>query len=376
MVTLVSKYNSNKFLQPVFLLLLALLSLDCFGAASATKKGRLSTDSSYSFFIWGHPRGANPDDPILNLDEVADKVKQYAVDFVVITGDMIEGRVLQPQNSDTERLLNQDWDKFDNDIKKLGVPVYRVPGNHDVNNILSSKIYTSRYGALPFSFAFKNSKLIMLDSNGINERLDDTSPYWGHSGQSVDEQQILFLKNELKHQSEYEHIFIFMHHTARWSEPGSPWWNDVHPLLIGTNVRAVFTGDNPYDMKFSHEKHNDIHYIENNTFQVPTHEHAIMFPLDPLLQYKQFDNLGYVKVEGDKFYYDVLALGALSSKAHSWSYWRELDSRLPASIKAANLFHQKFHNFRSLVLLGASISAICFILGLITMYFFKRRNNN
>ena len=46
------------------------------------------------------------------------------------------------------------------------------------------------------------------------------------------------------------HVFLLMHHMLWWKED-APWWAQVHPLLLGTNVRAVFAGDYG-PMKFSH----------------------------------------------------------------------------------------------------------------------------
>ena len=71
-----------------------------------------------------------------------------------------------------------------------------------------------------------------------------------------------------------------MHHTSYWANKYSSWWEKIHPILRGGKTRAVFTGDNPNDMKYSHEMHDGIHYVENNTFPVPVFALKYKVPLN------------------------------------------------------------------------------------------------
>ena len=64
--------------------------------------------TSFSFIVWGHPRGAHDGDPPLLFDEFSDLVRDLKPDFIVITGDMIQGRIGRIEEQ--KILLGSDWE--------------------------------------------------------------------------------------------------------------------------------------------------------------------------------------------------------------------------------------------------------------------------
>ena len=89
------------FRMKIFLLFLCLLvSFDPYNANAAQKNDGVSKKDSYStankensftFAVWGHPRGATDGSRPLFFDEILNRLKELDPDFLVITGDIVSG---------------------------------------------------------------------------------------------------------------------------------------------------------------------------------------------------------------------------------------------------------------------------------------------
>ena len=133
---------------------------------------------SFSFVVIGHIRGDGNDKMSPLLDELLGKVRKDKPDFIFLTGDMIWGDVhaVMPDAD----VINRDWDRLDAAVGQLGVPVYRVPGNHDIHDPITRDIYFARYGELPKAFTYRGSRFILLNSSWTpegNERLTPKRQY-------------------------------------------------------------------------------------------------------------------------------------------------------------------------------------------------------
>jgi len=307
-----------------------------------------AAEGSFSFVVWGHPRSDVDGQPPLHVEEVINRVSELEADFLVITGDMINGRYEREDPS----LLRNDWEVFDDSIGHLDIPIYRVPGNHDANDPESRDIYLGRYPEPPYAFTFRGSRFVLLDSLGLDRRT-----VWNFAALPFSDEQLGFIRGEIEQQGSYDHVFFFMHHTSPWSDPSGFWWDDVHPLLRGGRTRAVFTGDNPHDMKYAHEEHDGIHYFLNNTFPTPTAEYFSKYPWVPPVARKQLDNLMYVRVDGDTITYRPFIVGALTSRGTSWIHWREVDAELERAQPIAANPDQRAFGLRDLTLGSIAFAA-------------------
>ncbi|HEY2787265.1 MAG TPA: metallophosphoesterase [Fimbriiglobus sp.] len=79
-------------------------------------------------------------------------------EFVVTVGDLIEG-----YSTDMEKVKAQ-WDELDSYVKKLEMPFFYVPGNHDVNNRQQVAYWGGRYGKRYYHFTYKNVFFLCLDT--------------------------------------------------------------------------------------------------------------------------------------------------------------------------------------------------------------------
>ena len=280
----------------------ALFNVNTF-LVSSTKVNAVENqdEESFSFVVLGHVRGSDNGEMGILFDELLADVEKLKPDLIFLTGDMIWGDVqhsLHHHQFADEETVKKDWERLDAALKKFDVPVYRVPGNHDIHDPVTRDIYFSRYGKLPQAVTFRNSRFILLNSSFVPEGDQPVPLQLKHTRtKKLAAKQIDFMRKEFSQSKKtYEHVFLFMHHMLWWSEQ-APWWQDVHPLLIGKNVHAVFGGDlGP--MKFSHMERDGINYIQSSMENLPDQLESGVYwnRADSCLQ--QFDNFLYVKVNG------------------------------------------------------------------------------
>ena len=89
--------------------------------------------------------------------QIVRSINLLVPDFVVILGDFVKG--------DThEDLLEEAWDEFERVAKTLEMPYYLVVGNHDVQCRGGKRVFRERFGPLYYSFNYKNSHFVVLNS--------------------------------------------------------------------------------------------------------------------------------------------------------------------------------------------------------------------
>jgi hypothetical protein len=71
--------------------------------------------------------------------------------FVMSVGDLIEG--FNPNNP---KAIRGEWNEFDGYVKKLDMPFFYVPGNHDLVDQEQMEIWDQRYGKRNYHFIYKN----------------------------------------------------------------------------------------------------------------------------------------------------------------------------------------------------------------------------
>ena len=87
--------------------------------------------------------------------------------FAVQVGDTIEGYTTEPA------VLEQMWREFDGMIAALEVPYYRVPGNHDVGNLVMRDEWLRRHGALHYHFRYQDVLFLVLDTQDPPQQLSE-----------------------------------------------------------------------------------------------------------------------------------------------------------------------------------------------------------
>jgi predicted phosphodiesterase len=113
------------------------------------------------------------------------------IEFGVFTGDIVY------------RSEADYWQKVDEQIEVLKVPVYFTAGNHDEGQ---KPLYQQRYGKTYYRFYVHNDLFVVLDP--------------GLHGWNIKGDQLDFLKEALENSNSFDQVFIFMHHVLWWEERG------------------------------------------------------------------------------------------------------------------------------------------------------------
>lgn len=213
--------------------LLFLLFLNSFFHIDLT--GQIGDSIAYSFIVAGHTYGSpQRKKPGLHPPFVADfnfvnKVSNMA--FGVFTGDIVF------------KSLDNYWDKVDEELCELPIPIYFAAGNHEIGH---KEPYRKRYGRTYFSFT-KGQDLIIVLNPGLG-------------GWNIWHEQRIFLEETLRQADKYKHIFVFFHQVL-WSgdrgwhtflkpnsfdgrTPGVNFWPEIMPLFFAVKSPVfLFAGD-------------------------------------------------------------------------------------------------------------------------------------
>ncbi len=175
--------------------------------------------------------------------EIIDEVKLLDPDFVMCVGDLIHG-----YTPDT-MAVHAQWDTFINFVEKLTCKFYYVAGNHDIQNELERQIFKNRTGFNRYySFDYKNSHFIILDN---------TMTYWTQP-EEMDEEQIEWLKKDLKKNKNKDNVFAFYHLPTYLYALRADTSDILVEIFEEYGVDVVFTG---HHHEYSYINRNSIEYI-------------------------------------------------------------------------------------------------------------------
>lgn len=165
--------------------------------------------------------------------------------FVIHLGDIVNPVPSLPA-------FAQAANHFKDIIKPVQVPIYLLPGNHDVGDKRIDwmpaeqvcddflETYRRTFGPDYFSFNEGDTRFILINSLLINSGLEDEA------------RQRIWLEDELQQaRDQHQRVFLFMHYPPyiysrnekgnydNLDEPGRSW---LLALMEGQNVEAVFAG--------------------------------------------------------------------------------------------------------------------------------------
>jgi hypothetical protein len=144
-------------------------------------------------------------------------------EFVVSVGDLIEG-----YTKDMDK-AKKEWDEFDSYARKLDMPFFYVPGNHDLANQAQAEFWGGRYGKSYYHFVYKNTLFIAVNS-------EDTK------GGNVTPVQVAEIKKALDENPNARWTLLFVHKPL-WTHKDleSNGWAAVEKALAGRKY-TVFCG--------------------------------------------------------------------------------------------------------------------------------------
>lgn len=146
-------------------------------------------------------------------------------DFVVTVGDLIQGyagnEVRAPQ-----------WDSALAVMRRIPCPVYYAPGNHDIGDVESARLFFEKTDRPPYYSFDKGSSHFIVLNTALAESYGELDPH-----------QKRWLERDLLSSQGRQHIFVFMHKTF-WltGAAADPAADPMHQLFKKYHVTAVFCG--------------------------------------------------------------------------------------------------------------------------------------
>ena len=187
----------------------------------------------------GGPRAILHDEPTFQFvvmgdthrygDEVAgqiDEINLLDPDFVIHLGDFM---------ASTE----QQWRSIEPMLEQFERPLFMIPGNHDIHDAESRRLYERRFGRTYYSLDHKGVHFVALDSE---IPLEDGDPSFRIHGA-----QLEWLRQDLAAHDGARLKFVFIHQPlwldySPFKEMRDCWMRDVHALLAQHRVSSVFAG--------------------------------------------------------------------------------------------------------------------------------------
>ncbi len=165
--------------------------------------------------------------------QIVKEIQRMKPDFVLSVGDMIEGY------TDDTLEVKREWEEYKELLEPLTMPIYLAPGNHDIWDSTSFKLYNRYIGEPYYSFDIRDVHFIVLD----NSRYDTVGAF--------PKEQIDWLIDDLEKNKDAIYTFVVLH-IPYWIETVACSKVDtLHTLFVEYGVEAVFTGH--YHIYFSGE---------------------------------------------------------------------------------------------------------------------------
>ncbi len=197
-------------------------SMSLIGGLVLLVAGFAIAADNFTFVIFSDRTGG-ADQPM--FEKAVDEIALLKPDFVVTVGDLIEGYagndVRAPQ-----------WDSTLAVMRRIPCPVYYTPGNHDIGDVESARLFFEKTDRPPYySFDKGGAHFVVLNTA--------TADSWGQ----VDPLQRRWLERDLLLSQTKAHRFIFMHKTF-WltGAAADPAADPMHQLFKKYRVTAVFCG--------------------------------------------------------------------------------------------------------------------------------------
>jgi serine/threonine-protein phosphatase CPPED1 len=160
------------------------------------------------------------------FSKAVERLNSLQPEFVVSVGDLIEGYTEEQDKIDAQ------WKEFEGFVKKLQMPFWYCPGNHDVSNPVMVKDWNARFGRHHYSFVYRNVLFLVLNSEDPKVK----------NGNKITEDQIAAARKVLEAHRGARWTFVFLHKPL-WIERDAEksGWPEVEKLLAGRSY-TVFAG--------------------------------------------------------------------------------------------------------------------------------------
>jgi 3',5'-cyclic AMP phosphodiesterase CpdA len=179
----------------------------------------------FTFAVLGDRTGSGPDSWRIFKNAISE-INQLRPDFVVMVGDVIEGGSTDPA------VIESQWVEAQHILDSLQVPLFLVPGNHDIWNQVSYSVWRRILGNTYTSFNYRDCHFIILNTEEIH----------GTGEEGFGSQQMAFIEADIAQHRRAKQIFFFLHQPV-WLLSGKikSQWERIESLIQGLKY-SVFAG--------------------------------------------------------------------------------------------------------------------------------------
>jgi Calcineurin-like phosphoesterase len=221
----------------------------------------------FNFVIFGDSQGQEDHPTLRAIFKDMDSVSNPGPSFAISLGDIIRGEPIYPFKSGPIEEHLQYALKI---AKLAGVPVFNAPGNHEMDDVVSTNPWTEMpskqmhdayekvIGPASGSFDFGSSHFIVINTEDVpppGMKPPEPPMEFSYIGKA----QLAGIKTDLDANRNKTHIFIVMHYPIHAFDPS-------RDNLYGESLQALLNMFKNY---------------KNISFVVASHEHQYFNPRDP-----------------------------------------------------------------------------------------------
>ena len=182
-------------------------------------------EEKFTFAIIGDKTGGGEKNwPI--FDQAMDEVSRLHPDFAIMVGDLIQGYITNL------KVIDEQWKEFYEHANRIQVPLFFLPGNHDISNKVMYEYWTANVGKTYYSFDYRGCHFVLLNTE---EGLMSDEVQFGS-------EQMEWIRSDIEAHLDSKHIFVFIHRPV-WYSSGEKLaqWETVESWLEGLPY-TVFAG--------------------------------------------------------------------------------------------------------------------------------------
>ncbi len=184
---------------------------------------------SFDFIVVGDSNTLKPLEQSSVFRQMIREFNLLKPNLVIEVGDIVLGGAAEG--------VPAQWDLFQTLIRTCQPPYLAVPGNHDISDAATERIWLQRMGPTHYAFSYGNSFFLMLNSEevGAVERISDEQAAWA--------------RKQLQ-STQAKNVFVFLHQPY-FEHMGDPddaaayrqkHWSNMADVFRGHPVKVVFSG--------------------------------------------------------------------------------------------------------------------------------------
>jgi hypothetical protein len=159
------------------------------------------------------------------FSQAVEQINLLQPEFVLSVGDLIEGY------SEDRPRVEGEWRELQGYVNQLQMPFFYVPGNHDVGNPTSGKVWQEKFGRRHYHFVYRDVLFLVLNSEDL-----------ARATGGIGEEQLDYARKALEENKGVRWTVVAVHRPL-WASPDLDrnGWLSVERALAGRPY-TVFAG--------------------------------------------------------------------------------------------------------------------------------------